>query len=59
MKRNLDHKIELPTETLLPLQANALDGVVGGAAGITTLTSATTIVTRISCLLCVPRPGSQ
>lgn len=56
MKKNLDHKLKLSTETLLPLQANALDGVVGGAA---TITSATTIVTRISCLLCVPKPGSQ
>lgn len=55
-KRKLDGKLALHTETLVPL---TLDSVVGGAGG-PTVTSATTILTRISCLqLCASKLGGS
>lgn len=53
MKKLKQGKLSLSIETLAPLQADALDHVVGGAG---TLTSAT-ILTRVSCLSCVINCG--
>ena len=46
-------KLKLETETLISLQANALEGVAGGAS-----ISAITIMTRVSCLTCIQLCGA-
>jgi hypothetical protein len=51
-KTNLDNKLKLNTETLLPLQADALEGVNGGLS----LPTTTTVLTRLTCISCI-RPS--
>jgi hypothetical protein len=48
-KTNLDHKLKLTTETLIPLQADVLDGVAGGG----TTATVKTIITALTCRTCV------
>ena len=53
MKKQATRKLGLARETLAPLQADALDSIVGGAAITVSFNGCPTLMAR-TCLLCMP-----
>jgi hypothetical protein len=56
MKKPSTKKLTLDRETLVSLQADAMDAVIGGAANQQTLLGCPTNAGGRTCFLCVPDP---
>jgi hypothetical protein len=53
-KQQATRKLGLVRETLAPLQADALDSIVGGNVITVSFNHCPTLVPARSCLLCIP-----
>jgi hypothetical protein len=56
MKKPQTKKLSLDRETLVSLQADAMDAVIGGNANLPTVAGCQTNAQGRTCFLCIPDP---